>query len=172
MSGYNDNAHDTMQGFVSIIEATKLPGYNPSHLTFYIYIGISDLGTKKRDQALINYDSKYKSLNARLFTKVDKTPTPTTDNILKREAIVELRDPDGSSSGTEKYYLFQILGIYDKYYKIWFLCQSGKQCVVYKKRCRVGIQMIDLDRTYQKYRDVSPGDGRYSIEKVCQLVDA
>ena len=30
MSGYNDNVHDTMQGFVSIIEAKKIPGYDPS----------------------------------------------------------------------------------------------------------------------------------------------
>ena len=38
--------------------------------------------------------------------------------------------------------------------------------------CCVAIKMIELDEEYHKYRDVSPVDGRYSIVKVCQLVDA
>ena len=58
MSGYNDNAHDTIQGFVSIGEAENIPAYDPSRLTCCIYIAIYDLGMKKRDQASINYGSK------------------------------------------------------------------------------------------------------------------
>ena len=120
MSGYNDNAHDTMQGFVSIVEAANIPGYDTSRLTCCIYIAIYELGVKKRDRASIKYGSKYKSLNARWFTKFDKTPTPMTGDIIERDVIFELRELDGSRYGTERSYLFRIFGIYDKYYNKWF----------------------------------------------------
>ena len=54
MSGYSNNAHDTMQGFVSIMEATKLPGYYPSCLASCICIALSELGMKNRGRASIN----------------------------------------------------------------------------------------------------------------------
>ena len=37
-SGYNDNANDTMKGFVSIMAATNIHGYDPSCLTYFIPI--------------------------------------------------------------------------------------------------------------------------------------
>ena len=38
MSGYNNNANDTMQGFVLVMEAKNIPGYYPSQLTSYICV--------------------------------------------------------------------------------------------------------------------------------------
>ena len=103
MSGYNNNSHETMKGFVSIMETKKLPRYDTSRLTPYICIYLSNMSINKRDQESINYDPKYKSLNARWFTKSDKTRTPMTDDIIEQGVIFELRDPDGSRSGTDKY---------------------------------------------------------------------
>ena len=65
-----------MQGFVLIMEATNPPGYHPSSLTYYICIDHYNMGMNKRDQESINYDYKYKSLNARWFTKVNKLLCP------------------------------------------------------------------------------------------------
>ena len=58
MSIYNDNAHDTMQEFLSIMEAENFPGYYPSCLTCFVSNEIYELGMKKRDRASINYGSK------------------------------------------------------------------------------------------------------------------
>ena len=44
-----------------------------------------------------------------------------TGDILKRYVIVELQDPEGSSTRTEKSSLFRILRIYEKYYKNKFM---------------------------------------------------
>ena len=100
MSGYSDNAHDTMQGFFSIMMTTKLPRYYPSRLTSCVFITPFGMGMKKRDRASINDNSKYKSLNARWFTKVGKTPTPMTGDILELDVTIELKDPGGSISLT------------------------------------------------------------------------
>ena len=100
---------------------------------------------KKKDTELINYDSKEESLKAMWFTKFDRNPMPMTGDIIEQDVIVELQDLDSSKYVTEKYYLFWILGIYEKITTNGFYSSRENSGLSRLKKCRVVIQIIDLD---------------------------